>query len=218
VATYLYNEGRHEEVIKYYVRLEEISSIPEVIFNSELGLMRSYFLTEKWSSSSIYADKVLGNSQINNDIKLEAYYAKGMSNFYQEKFDAAKVSLVWVIKNTTTVKAAEARYSLAEAYYKQNHLDNALEEITDLIKQRPAYNYWIGRGLILKARILILQEDLFQAEQVLKSVLDHYTVTDDGILAEASQLWDELMQLKQGRKSIEPESNTTIEINENGGD
>jgi tetratricopeptide (TPR) repeat protein len=218
VAKYLYNEGRYEEVIKYYVRLEKISSIPEVIFNSELGLMRSYFLIENWNASSIYADKVLGNSQINDDMKLEAYYAKGMSNFYLEKFDAAKVSLVWVIKNTTTVKAAEARYSLAESYYKQNHLDNAQEEITALIKQRPAYNYWIARGLILKSRILILQQDLFQAEQVLKSVLDHYTVTEDGILTEANQLWDELMQLKEGRKAIEPETNITIEINENGGD
>lgn len=218
VAKYLYNEGRYEEVIQYYVRLEEISAIPEVIFNSELGLMRSYFLTKKWDKSAVYSDKVLGNSQINDDIKLEAHYAKGMSNFYLEKFDAAKVSLVWVIKNTTTVKAAEARYSLAESYYKQNHHENALDEITDLIKQRPAYNYWIAKALILKTRILIIQEDLFQAEQVLKSVLDHYAVEDDGILTEANQLWDELMQLKQESKAIEQETNTTIEINENEGD
>ena len=216
VAHYLYEQKNYEDVIKYYGLLETVSSTPEVVFNSKLGLMRSHFLIENWSNASEYADKVLANTQINNAIKLEAYYAKGMSNFYLRNYDAAKVALVWVIKNTTTVKAAEARYSLAEIFFKQDYPDEADGEITALLKQKPAYNYWIAKGLILRSRILIVKDDLFQSEQNLKSVLDHYPIPDDGILDEANELWNELMQLKNQPKSVTPESNQIIEINDEG--
>jgi hypothetical protein len=63
----------------------------------------------------------------------------------------------------------------------------------------------------------MLQDDLFQAEQTLKSVIDHYPDEDDGILAEANELWDELMQLKNQPKSVQEEEETVIEVNEEGG-
>lgn len=217
VAHFLYSEGRYEDVIKYYRKLETISSTPDVIFNAKLGLMRSHFLIENWASAAQYADKVLLNSEINNTIKLEANYAKGMGNYYLKSYDAAKVSLVWVFTNTTTVKAAEARYSLADVFYQQNFLEQADDEVTALLKQKPAYNYWIANGLILRTRVLIKQDNLFQAEQTLKSVLDHYPIQDDGIIDDANQLWDELMQLKDTPKEITPDVDQIIEINgENG--
>ena len=76
-----------------------------------------------------------------------------LSNYQLTNYDKAKSSLVWIIKNTTTVKAAEARYVLAEMYYKQNFLENADDEIAALLKQKPAYNYWIAKGLILRTHV-----------------------------------------------------------------
>jgi len=216
VAHYLYTEKRYDEVIKYYNRLENVSSQPDVIFNAQIGLMRSHFLIENWSNAVEYAEKVLGSSQINNELKLEGHYAKGMANYQLTNYDKAKSSLVWIVKNTTTVKAAEARYTLAEMYYKQNYLENADDEVSALLKQKPAYNYWIARGLILRTRVQIAQDKLFEAEQTLKSVIDHYPVPDDGILDEANELWNELMQLKDQPKSFDPEVDQIIEINDGG--
>lgn len=217
VAHYLYTEERYDEVIKYYVRLEKVSSSPDVIFNAQLGLMRSHFIVKNWANAIEYSQKVLNSSQINNTHRVEANYAKGMSNYYLSNLDQAKSALVWLIKNTTTVKAAEARFTLADIFYQQGHLDDADDEISALLKQKPAYNYWIAKGLILRTRVLIQKDDLFQAEQTLKSVIDHYPVSDDGILDEANILWEELMQLKSAQKTIEPENNTIIEIDENDG-
>ena len=214
VAHYLYTEENFEDVIQYYKTLEQVSSTPAVIFNAKLGLMRSYFLTENWANSALYATRVLENKEINGDIKLEANYAKGMANYNINNYDAAKVALVWVFENTTTVKAAEARYTLADVFYKQNYLDHASDEIKALLKQKPTYNYWIAKGLILRTKILIKQDQLFEAEQNLKSVLDHYPIQDDGVLDEANQLWDELMQLKNQPKEIVPEEEQIIEIND----
>ncbi len=213
VAHYLYNAGMYSEVIEYYSRMENVGSSPEVIFNAQLGLMRSHYLTESWSKAVEYAEKVLNSSQINNELKLEGHYAKGMSNFQLTNYDKAKSSLVWIIKNTTTVKAAEGRYTLAEIFFRQGFLEDADEEISALLKQKPAYNFWIAKGLILRTRIQMQQEDLVSAEQTIKSVIDHYPIADDGILDEANALHSELMQLKDTPKSIEEEVDPIIEIN-----
>jgi hypothetical protein len=45
-------------------------------------------------------------------------------------------------------------------------------------------------------------------------VIENYTIQDDGILLEANQLWDELMQLKTTPKVLEEKQSTEIEINE----
>lgn len=218
VSHYLYSEGRYDEVIKYYKRLEEVSSKPEVIFNSQLGLMRSHYLIENWANAVVYAEKVLEAASLSNELKIEAHYAKGMSHYHLTNYDKAKSSLVWLMKNTTTVKAAEARYVMAEMFFKQGFLDQSDEEIDALLKQKPTYNYWVAKGLILRTRVKIAQDDLFTAEQTLKSVIDHYPVPDDGILDEANELWSELMQLKEEPEKRAPDTNNIIEIEEQGND
>lgn len=216
VAQYLYNNGQFEDAIQYYERLEKISSKPAIIFNAKLGIMRCNFLIENWTNAAVYAKAVLESSQINNTLRLEAEYAKGMSNFYLNNFNEAKPSLEWIVKNTTTVMGAEAKYSLAEMYYKQLDYVKADTEIRALIKMKPSYNYWVAKGLILQSRILIIKDDLFQAEQTLKSVIDHYPNEDDGIKMEANELYDELMQLKSKPKSLQEKGETIIEVNEGG--
>jgi tetratricopeptide (TPR) repeat protein len=215
-AQYFYNKGEFEAAIPCYARLEAISSKPAVIFNAKLGLMRANFKVENWQNATQYAKQVLESSQVTTSIRLEAEYAQGMSFFYLMKYDLARPSLEWVIKNTTTAWAAEAKYALAEAAFKQQELDKADAEIRALIKMKPAYNYWIAKGLILQTKVLIGKDDLFQAEQTLSSVIDNYPEKEDGILAEANELWDELMQLKNPTKSLEKKQERVIEVNEKG--
>jgi tetratricopeptide (TPR) repeat protein len=216
VAQHLYNNGQFEEAIEFYKRLEKVSAKPAVIFNAKIGAMRCNFLVEDWSNAAIYAKAVLESSQINNTIRLEAEYAKGMSNFYLNNFTEAKLSLEWIVKNSTTVMAAEAKYSLSEMYYKQQEYTKADAEIRALIKMKPTYNYWVAKGLILQTRVLITKDDLFQAEQTLRSVIDHYSNKDDGIILEAEELFNELMQLKSKPKAIDQEGETVIDVNEGG--
>jgi len=79
---------------------------------------------------------------------------------------------------------------------------------------KPSYNLWVAKGLMLQVRIQMNNDELFQAEQTLKSVLDHYPNETDGILTEANELWDELMQLKTPQEKEEEENQKRIEIND----
>jgi hypothetical protein len=101
-------------------------------------------------------------------------------------------------------------------HYKQQQFSDAEAEINKLLKMKPSFNYWVAKGMILKSRVYVSQDKLFDAESNLKSVIDHYPISDDGVLDEANALWSELMQLKDQPKSIEEEGETTIEINGEG--
>lgn len=211
-----YNNGDFENALRYYTKLESISSQAAVINNTRIGMMRTHFILEHWSDASQYAKKVLLIAQLSNTTKLEAEYIKGISLYHSEQFEEAIPTLEWVVKNANNQFAPEAKYSIADAYYKQNNLVKAEAEIKALLKMKPAYDYWIAKGLILQTHILIAKNDLFQAEHTLKSVIDNYPDKEDGILIEANQLWDELMQLKNKPKNVKENVPTDIEIQENG--
>jgi TolA-binding protein len=214
VSQHLYNNGQFEQAIPYYQRLLDVTSKPGVLFNANLGLMRSNFLTENWEQAAKAAKAVLASSQLNNTLRLEAEYAHGFSNYHLSYYEPARVSLEWVVKNTTTAMGAESKFTLAEMQYQQKNYVKADELVRELIKMKPAYNYWIAKGLILQTRILMAQNDLFQAEQTLTSVIENYPDKEDDILPEANDLWDELMQMKNSPKSIKEEGETEIELND----
>ncbi len=216
VSKYMYNNGRYEEAIPAYLKTEEITATPSEKYNAQIGLMRSYFLTEQWPFTVAYAKKVLGSSLITNDHKIEANYSLGMGSYYQRKYEDAKPALDWLAKNTNTEKGTEAQFTLAESEYQLGNYPEADQGIAKLLKRKPAYNYWIAKGLILRSRIQMQLDDLFNAEQNLKSVIEHYPIPDDGVMDEANELWDELMQLKNQQQEFQERVDPTIEIKEDG--
>ena len=215
VSSYLYNDGQFEEAIPYYKRVEEVGSNPEYKYNAKLGLMRCHFQIENWQNAALYASKVLVSSETSGEIELHSHYVRAIANYNVGYYNDARISLDWLVKNTTTNMGAEARHALADIAFKQGKLSLAHQEIKDLLKMKPKYNYWIGKGMILRARIYMVEDNLFQAEQDLRGIREHYTNFEDGIMDEANELWDELMQLKDAPKDIEEGNERTIEIDEN---
>jgi tetratricopeptide (TPR) repeat protein len=216
-AKFLYNAKKYEEALPYYERLERVTTRPEFLNNARIGQMRCHFILENFANAADYAKKVLAIQQ-STEMKLEAEYIRGISLAKTNNFNEALPSLEYVVKNTTKITAAESKYVIAEGYYKKPDLTKSEATIRELLKMKPGYDYWIAKGLILQTRILIQNKDLFQAENTIKSVIDHYPVTDDGIQTEAGELYDEIMQLKSQPKVIQsPDQNTVIEIEDNSG-
>ena len=84
-----------------------------------------------------------------------------------------------------------------------------------MMKTHSGYDYWTAKVLILQAKNSIGIEDYVQAEFTLNSVLNNYTVQDDGILDEANEVMQHLQELKNQEKDIQNNGGNTIEI---GGD
>lgn len=214
-AKYHYNQGEFEPAIFSYQKTQESSSDVEVLFNADLGLMRSYYQTQKYDSSAMFAQKVMSNSLLKQEHQLEANYINGKSNFEIGAYDQAISSLTFVSLNTTKAVASEAKFLIAQAYFNKENIEAADTHARGVLKMKPTYDYWIANALILQTKILMHQHDLFQAEQTILSVIEQYPVEDDGIKDEAQQVYSELMQLKNTPKTVETtDSTTVIEINE----
>jgi hypothetical protein len=59
-------------------------------------------------------------------------------------------------------------------------------------------------------------DDLFAAEKTVQLVLDNYPNKEDGVIADAEKLMDEIMQLKNQPKSVNEDGGRTIELEEGG--
>jgi len=215
VSHYYYHLKNYSRALEYYQVLEQLGSTPASISTARLGIMRSTFFLENYELSREYALFVLENSSLTETIKSEANYALGLSCYYLSYYEEAITPLEWLVSNMTTFMGSEAQFTLAQIYFNQENLSDAKSEIDQLLKMKPSYDFWIAKGLILKSRILIKEGDLFQSEQNLKAVMEHYPNTDDGILEEANTLWDDIMLLKTPPiEEPEDDNETKIEIDE----
>jgi tetratricopeptide (TPR) repeat protein len=215
LSGYYYGKKEYAKANNFYKKLDELATKPTTTFQAKLGQMRCAFLIDDFANSIVNAKFVLENAAITPQIKVEAEYSIGLSNYNLKEYNNAKPSLEWLVKNTTTSMGSEAKYLLADIYFKNKELALAETEIKALVKMKPSYNFWVAKGLMLQTRIHMLNDDLFQAEQTLKSVIDFYPDSNDGIQSEANDLWDELMQLKNPPATEEKEPEMKIEINEN---
>lgn len=212
-AAYYYIKKNYAKALQYYQRMEGFASKPTSTFEAKLGVMRCAFMQENYELAKQNAAFVLENAALTPQLRVEAEYATGLANYQLKQFEAAKPSLEWLVKNTTTSMGSEAKFLLASIYFGQQMYDEAENEVKALLKMKPSYNFWVAKGLLLQARVHITREDLFQAEQTLKSIMDFYPEQNDGVMAEASDLWDELMQLKNPPVNEEPQQEMKIEIN-----
>ena len=210
----LYNNGDYAAALPYYEQLESLASTPQIIYNSRVGLMRCNYLVENYENAVPAAKKVIEDELINEEIEFEANYIAGMSLFELETYNDALVYLTWTEENTGTERGAEALHYCAYAYFYLADFEMVDTKHNQLMSRKPAYDYWIAQSLMLKARVLMIQDDLFAAEQTVQLVIDNYPNQDDGVILEAEKLLAEIQQLKDQPKSTEEDGTRTIELEE----
>jgi len=78
---------------------------------------------------------------------------------------------------------AEAAYLLAEAHFKMGQFGPAEERVFANADRYPSYEYWLAKGYILLADIYAANENVFQARETLKSIIDNYSGEDLKLIA-----------------------------------
>ena len=60
-------------------------------------------------------------------------------------------------------------------------------EIMELVNQKPSYDYWIAKGILLLGENFIVLEDYYNARSSLQSVIDNYQGKDDVEIKQRAQ-------------------------------
>jgi tetratricopeptide (TPR) repeat protein len=103
--------------------------------------------------------------------------------------DPAKALPLWrkLSHDPKSLEGAEAKYRVCEYYYMENKLKEAENEVNDFIEKSSPHQFWLAKSFLLLAHVYDKQNDLFQASNTLKSIIDNYEQKGDGIIEEANQ-------------------------------
>ena len=93
-----------------------------------------------------------------------------------------------------------------EIAYRDEDYTSCESLIMELVKQKPSYDYWLAKGILLLGDNFTAQKDYFNAKHSVKSILDNYDgYKKDEILAEAVQKIEYIQNLELNEMQEQPE-------------
>ncbi|MFD1553836.1 hypothetical protein DNU06_09390 [Putridiphycobacter roseus] len=216
VSEKAYEEKKYEKAVEYYLVLLSATTFAQNKLMADIGLMRSYTFLEDFEAAKPHAQKVMLDENALDFVKTEANYVISKAYIAQNDYTNAKVYLDYVVANSNAEIAAESQFYLATGLHLAEDYKDSELAVRKLIKNNGGYKYWVARALVLQAKNSIGLNDLVQAEYTLNSIINGYTIKDDGVIAEANEVMQVLIALKNKEKDIDNNSQNTIEINGGG--
>jgi len=184
-ASIIYGEADYRRAYSLYERLSGEASTPENRMYAFLGMMRSAAKTGDDEKTIAAAEMVLGSEKLTEDLAREATFLTAKSNQRLGKNEEALDDYRRVGSEVATAYGAEAKYRVAELLWQSGDISGAEKEANEMVDMSSPHAYWTGKTFILLSDIAIKKGDTFQAKATLQSLIDYYTVKDDGIIDEA---------------------------------
>ncbi len=173
-ADMYFKQKQYDKAVSRYMLLEKFAERPDNILESYIGQMRCNYFLNKLDSASLYSNKLLMAEKVPNEIKMEAHFTLGKSAMAKDSLSLAQKEFTIVYKNHKSEMGAESKYTIALIQYRQKKYSESQKTIFEIIDQLPSYDFWIAKSFILLADTYVEMNDLFQAKQTLKSIVDNY--------------------------------------------
>ena len=184
-ARIYYDNENYQEAQKAYESLLITTSQPLQKTEALEGVMKCFFFTGDFSQAVSKAENLLNDPNASSNQTRQARYIAGKSLFETKDFTNAKSHLMEVQRSGNDVLGAEAYYLLAKISYENGYLDDAENQIFDLSEKFRRQEYWVAKGFLLLADIYVKNNNIFQAKETLKSIVDNYK--GDDLREEASR-------------------------------
>jgi tetratricopeptide (TPR) repeat protein len=197
-----FNARKYDSSLAYFQRLEKSATTKWNILKARAGAMRSYFKLEDYPNSLKSASLLLTTENITELMIRETNFVLGTSNYKLSNTDEALKYFSLLAQDTKNAEGAEAKYYKAKILYDKNLMSDSETEILDFINKNTPHQFWLAQSFILLSDIYLSKGDLFQAKHTLKSIIDNYTTTTDGIIVLAKEKMD-LIEKKENLNLIE---------------
>jgi TolA-binding protein len=163
---------------QYFQQLKQIAVTDEDKLESMRGLLRCQYKLEQWSVAVPNAQDLLQQKGIATDDKMMANMVIAKNYQDSNQVFEALAAYKTVVDLGKSEYAAEARYRIAEIQFDQNKLPEAEKAAFEVINKAGSYDYWITKSYILLGDIYYKEQDYFNAEATLKSVVENSTIPE----------------------------------------
>ncbi len=186
------NKKDYKSALDCFIALQNSEENNEYTFEARYGACQCYYFLAKYLEVIEMAKKVLNTEGLayENERKVRYYMAKSYIATNEEK--KALENLQKLAKDVKNIEGAESKYLIAEIFFKQNQLDNAIKEIFNFADLNTPHQYWLAKAYILLAKIYFQKNKSFQSLKTLDSIIENYDNKDDGIINEAKDLKNQI--------------------------
>jgi len=169
------------KAIPFLKQLETEAEFPQNRTYAQANLMRSYYNTEDYQNTVIYAEKVLTNDKTDNKVKSDAQIMIARSAIKTN--NEAKAKKAYKDLETIAVGELKAEALYYDAYFKnkENKFEESNKVIQTLTKDYSGYKYFGVKGLVVMAKNFYALNDSFQATHILESVIKNFSEFPDVI-------------------------------------
>jgi tetratricopeptide (TPR) repeat protein len=185
----LLDSNEREKAIPILIRLENEADFPQNKVFAQSNLMKCYYDKKDYSSSVVYAEKVLNNAKTDDNVKSDAQIIiarSAMQTGDEAKARSGYAKLLAIAKGEL---AAEALYYDAYFKNKDGKFESSNVAVQKLAKNYSSYRYFGAKGLILMAKNFYGLKDSFQATYILDNVIQNFTDFTD-VVSEAQRELD----------------------------
>jgi len=168
----------YQKSINYYKNLQNVSKNNRERVESFIGILSNYFYLKNYDSVLFYSNSVNNFEKIsfNNRNKINLISAK---SFLQNNNTSSAIDMLLnTINLVKDESAAEANLILAQIFFNSGQNNQALETLYSLNENFQGYPYWTGKSYILIAEIFLSNDDKFQAEATLSSIIENTSIEE----------------------------------------
>jgi len=183
----IFNTGKFEQALELFLRLDRIANTQWNRIKARAGILRCHYQMNNWSEVVKSASKLLETDKITDMMIREANLKLANAYYKLEENEQALKYFSLLATDVKSSEGAEGKYMKANILFATNQTEAAEKEILDFIEISTPHQFWLAKSFILLSDIYQVRKDSFQAKHTLKSIIDNYTVSDDGILEEARQ-------------------------------
>jgi len=211
-----FRKGKFESAKSQFLRLKERSEIPGHIRIAKIGYLRAAYELKDFQTVIDAANEVLKLPKVQEEVVREATYKQAKAYLVIKQFKKALPDLKFLARETQSVEGAESKFLLAKLYFNEEKYDLSEKEINQFIEMNSPHQYWLAESFILLSDVFLNKEDRFQARYTLQSIVDNYSVKNDGILRRAQKKLNVLLQ--EEKQKDEKIQNKEIEVPFEGSD
>ena len=196
-------DKNYQEAIPLLERLEQMADQPQNIIFAQSNLMKAYYSLVNYKKTIEYAEKVLANAKIQDDIQADAKIFLARAAMQTADENRAEKAYAEVRKIASGELAAEALYY--EAYFKHKKKDfkSSNNSVQELAKNYSGYRLYGAKGLVLMAKNFYQLGDAYQATYILESVIKNFTDYPDVVQGAKMEL--------ERIKEVESKTNSSIQ-------
>ena len=201
------SDNAFAKAIPVLKRLETEANFPQNVIFARSNLMKSYYLTQDYSNTVTYGEKVLADPKIDTQVKTDVHLFIARAAVKTDNMTRAKGAYAEVLKTATNKTAAEATYYKAYFENQEGRHEQVKTTVTGLVQQLGGYKLYVAKGLVLMADSYNKLGDAYQATYLLEGVQKNFTQFPE-VVEEATTLLNAI-------KAQQAKTNASVETEEN---